>query len=170
MNAAAMSQLHASMRTAHPEPTVTTSSVPMAGPIMARPLREKESMAFACWMWVLGTTWGTTPCIAGNVNASTVPLRPARTAIIQISATPVTSSTPMAPWVAADSRWDSCMTSDRDIRSAITPPTSRNTTSGIDSAASTMPRTVAESLMSRTANTSATGAMAEPAVEMSRPE
>jgi len=81
----------------------------------------------------------------------------------------VTSSSPTAPWVAADSTWDSCITSDRDIRSAITPPIRRNTIIGIIRAASTAPSAVAESLMSSTANTTAIGAITEPTVEMKRP-
>ncbi len=170
MKAAATSHVQASTRTAQPGPTVTTSMVPMAGPIMASPFLENASMALACWMWLFGTTCGTTPCIAGKVNARTVPLSAARTTIIQISATPVRRSTATAPWVAADKMWDSCITTVLDIRSAITPPTSRKRTSGIDSAASTMPRSVAESLISRTAKTSATGAMTDPIVEMNRPE
>ena len=56
------------------------------------------------------------------------------------------------------------MTSVRGNLSAITPPQSRNTTSGIVCAARTCPRAVAESVISSTANASAMGAMVLPTV------
>ncbi len=55
-------------------------------------------------------------------------------------------------------------TSTRGSRSAITPPNSRNSTSGIELAASTAPSAVGESETSSTANATATGAIVDPPV------
>ncbi len=106
--------------------------------------------------------------IAGKLIADTVPLTTSRTMTIQRSAVPLITRNATIPWVAADITLETCSTRVRGNRSATTPPKSRNSTIGAVRAASTCPRAAAESVMSSTANASATPAIIEPRVLLKR--
>ncbi len=169
MQTAASSQVRASTATAQPEPTVTTNTAPTLGPMIIRPLRLKPSRTFACCKDRRSTISGTTPNIAGKVKATMVPFSASNTMRDQISAVPLISSIATIAWVSADSRCETCRIVLRLTRSATTRPSSMKTAIGMLRAASTQPRSLAESLMSSTANASAIGAIVVPRTELVRP-
>src|SRR5215213_3051445 len=75
----------------------------------------------------------------------------------------------MAPWAPALSRFEPTITRWRGSRSAKTPPKSTSSSCGIQPAARTRPRSVAECVRSSTAKASAIGATAVPRRETSWP-
>ena len=106
--------------------------------------------------------------IAGKPTESTVPLTAARTMIIHSSAWSVMTRQASRPWLAAAARLETCSSTARGKRSAITPPNSRNATSGIVCAASTWPSAVADPVRSSTAKVSAIPAIIVPRVSANR--
>ena len=78
--------MRASTASAHPEPTVTTSSAPTVGPITIIPLRVREISALAGWRSERGTSWGSALAIAGNPTPDTAPWTMLSRTSIQISA------------------------------------------------------------------------------------
>ena len=148
--------MSASTKSPQPGPTVTTSKALTVGPEMVRPPRTSDIRAFARWSWSRGTSWGIRLAMAGNDIADTSPWTALSTTIIQISAVPVITSSAIAAWVTPEATLETWSTSARGSRSAMTPPQSRNSTIGMVWAASTQPRAVAESVISRTAKASAT--------------
>ena len=134
---AASSQVSASTANAQPAPTPTTRAAATDGPRIVRVPRDIESSRLAGCRSFFATSCGTIPCIAGKAIAIVVPLSASRTTRCQISACPVMTSAAAAAWVTAEATLLSCSTSRRGNRSAITPPTSRNTTIGMVCAATT---------------------------------
>lgn len=106
--------------------------------------------------------------MAGKLIAVTMPLTTSSAITIHSSAMPLITRKATAPWVRAESRPESCMISARSKRSEITPPNRRKSTIGTVWAARTRPSALAESLMSRTANASATVTIIEPVIEAIR--
>ena len=154
----------ASTNSAHPAPTVTTSRAPTVGPRMARLPRTSDIRALAGCSWSRGTSCGITLAMAGNDIAESSPWKALSTITIQSSAVPVITSSARVAWRRPEKMLETWMTSVRGNLSAMTPPQSRNTTSGIVCAARTCPRAVAESVISSTAKASAMGAMVLPMV------
>ena len=115
------------------------------------------------------TTAGMIPEIAGLKNALAAPAIAASAASIHTPGSPVMSSAAIAPWAASRIRSVVTISARRGRRSAHTPPTSRNATSGTVRAASTIPRSVAEPVSSSTANASATPTMPSPRRETAWP-
>ena len=74
-----------STASAQPGPMVTTSRPPTAGPITISAFSGTASTRFACLSWSRGTSWGSTPAIAGIPAAVDVPLSAASAARCQIS-------------------------------------------------------------------------------------
>ncbi len=136
--------------------------------MMARPPRTSDIRAFARWSWSRGTSWGSMLAMAGNPMAENRPCTALIVTSIQISAVPVITSSAMLAWVQPEATLETWSTNARGNRSAITPPQSRNTTIGTVWAASTQPRTVAESVISSTAKASATLAIMLPRVLTNR--
>jgi hypothetical protein len=133
------------------------------------PLKPSRLIAFACCRTSTGTVCGTSAAPAGNANAETVPLIAARVASSGMVAEPVSTTVATSAWVAAASELAATITSCRGNRSAITPPTSRNTTLASERAPTTRPRSRTEPVRSSTANASAIGATALPSVVTVRP-
>ena len=154
--------MSASTASAQPPPAPTTSQAATVGPMIRSAPRETAWSRLACWSRSRGTSCGISATNAGQISAATVPLKAWSTTSIHSSARSVMTRYAAAPWLAASATWPTRRISTRGSRSAITPPTSRKTTIGIVLAASTMPSAPAESVTSRTANASATGAMVEP--------
>ncbi len=115
------------------------------------------------------TTAGMIPEIAGLKNALAAPAIAASAAIAQTPGSPAISSAAIRPWAAKRMRSVVTISARRGSRSAHTPPTSRNATSGIVRAASTMPRSLAEPVCSSTAKASATPTMPSPSSETAWP-
>ena len=118
--------------------------------------------------WSRGTSWGSTPAIAGMPAAVDVPLTAASAARCQISAVSVMTRAAIASALSPEPTLVAWMTRVRPNRSASTPPASRNTTIGMLYAARTVPRAVADPLTSRTANDNAMPAIVVPAWSISR--
>ncbi len=130
--------------------------------MMVRPPRIIDINTLACWSWPRGTSWGSIAARAGMLSAEAVPISPARHAICQICACPLTTRAAIESWLTPATRLLAWITSVRPNRSATTPPTSRKTTRGMLLAASTVPRALGESLTSSTAKARATLAMVPP--------
>ena len=131
----------------------------MLGPTTRRAPRDIDCRTLADCSMLRGTSCGMIAANAGNTSASVRPLRASSTISIHSSAVSVMTSVATIPCVAARTRPPTRRIRTRGSRSAITPPKSRNSTSGIELAASTAPRAVGESETSSTANASATGAI-----------
>ena len=158
----APSQVTASTASAQPGPTVTTSSAPTVGPTTRRAPRYIDCNTLACCSISRGTSCGVSAASAGWTTAIVRPWIASRTTSIHSSAVPVMTHAVTEPWVAARTRFPARRMSTRGRRSAMTPPKSRKTTIGIELAASTMPKALAELPTSSTAKVSATSAMVEP--------
>ena len=152
-----------SIATAQPAPTVTTSRPPTAGPSTETIPRCIEISTLAGWSWWRGTSCGITLASAGKLIAATVPLIALSTASCHSSAVPLITRPAIASWVTPARTLETWMTSVRPNRSAITPPASRNSTSGMLCAASTIPSAEGELLTSSTAKASAMPPIVEPA-------
>ncbi len=100
--------------------------------------------------------------MAGLKNAWAVPRAACRTTISPRLARPLSNSSARTACRPARTRSAPIITLWRGKRSAQTPPNNTNSTTGTTPAASTMPTAVGESVMSRTANESATGIIASP--------
>ena len=148
-------KLAASTAIAQPGPTPATSAPPIAGPTIPADAIEMPRSAFACCSRSALTVSGVNPVEAGLKKADAEPATAWRTAICQMRAECVRSSTATAPWLPRRTRSAVSMTARRGSRSAKTPPTSRNATSGAVFAAITQPRSETEPVRSRTANASA---------------
>src|SRR6478672_7060091 len=131
--------------------------------------RPRRSVAFACCSSDFGTVWGTMPLLAGKKNADDEPLIAASTARCHNSARPEIRSAAAMAWLVPLIRFEATITWCRGRRSAQTPPKRMNRTVGTWRAVSTMPSFVVDWVRSSTANESATGAIALPAIEIVRP-
>ena len=108
-----------------------------APPTISEPLRPSPSMAFAGCSFDSGTVCGTIPLEAGKKNAELAPATAVSAATCQICACPEKSRIAIAAWLAPETRFETTITRCRGSRSDQIPPTSRNTSVGIERAAST---------------------------------
>ena len=141
-SSAETTNVSASNANAQPAPSPSTSAVAIAGPTSSLALPTTEIAALAGWTSSSGTVCGISPVAAGLKNASAVPNAASITTIAQIGTSPMKISTASSACSAARmtsvpiiSRW-------RSSRSAQTPPSSKNPTSGRACAASTSPTSV----------------------------
>ena len=88
----ARTNVKASTARAHPGPGPTTSAPATTGPPIMAKLRTNDINAVACCRCSRETSWGTSPCIAGMVNAIAAPLMPSSTSRRGIEAAPVRNS------------------------------------------------------------------------------
>jgi hypothetical protein len=91
----------------------------------------------ACWRASGATVSGIRPVIAGLKKACPAPSTPASPIIAHTGAVPVSRSTARIPSLTQRARSALTIVIDLGSRSAITPPSIRNATSGTVSAAST---------------------------------
>ncbi len=155
----------ASTASAQPGPRPTTSSALTVGPRIVSADRASDIRALARCSSERGTSCGMMLAIAGKLAAETVPCTTLRATSIHSSAAPVITSAAIRPWVIAEAMLDTWMTTLRGNRSAITPPHSRSRTIGMLCAARTRPRAPgSSSVIFRTANASATDAIALPSM------
>jgi hypothetical protein len=84
-------------------------------------------------------------------------------------AVPVSTIAATAAWVSSASPLDTTSTSRRGTRSASTPPNNSSSTLVNDRAPTTSPRSFVDPVRSSTANASAIGASALPAIDTTRP-
>ncbi len=162
------SHIVASTASAQPGPTVTTRTPASVGPTTASAPRDIDSSTLADCSCARGTNWGTTPDIAGKLTALTAPLTTSSAMTIHSSAASVITSVATVAWLRKDAIAENRINRARSNRSDSTPPNSRNTTIGVVLAASTRPRALAESLISSTANASATETIIDPVSEAKR--
>jgi hypothetical protein len=158
-SAAESTNVAASSPNAAPAPTVSISTVPIAGPTMIARLAVRPLRAWASWTWVSGTVCGTRPAYAGLKNARAAP----NSASITINSATLA---PPAKIIAASVRCSPARTLSAPImilrrplppkRSAHTPPNRISAIIGSACAASTKPRSVADPVRSVTYNASAT--------------
>jgi hypothetical protein len=165
-NAALAMNVVASIASPHFGPSVATITPAIAGPSTEATLLVSASSALAGWSWSAATVWGSNAVEAGPKNATAAPYTAWRAASSQTRADPLSSRAALAPWVTARTQSDASITRWRARRSAQTPPSSTNTTSGTVWAASTMPRSLTEPVSSRTANARATGTRRLPTEEI----
>lgn len=154
---------------AHPPPNSTTVPPLSTAPATLEVLAPSPSRALPVCSRSVGTTSGMIPVSAGNSTAIDVPLTAAAAAIAGSGVQPVSSIAPREKKASAFSDSPAIITRWRGNRSAMTPPTSMNTTIGSDSAVSTTDSVVASAPgRPRTPNARATGANALPSTEIVR--
>jgi hypothetical protein len=166
--AMATTNVSASTASAHPGPGHTTSAPPTTGPPIMAELRTNDISAVACCRCWCGTSWGTSPCIAGMVKAIAAPLMPSSTSRRGMEAAPVRNRVATAAWVTAVSAYVDWMITARGSLSASTPPMTRKAIWQTLKTAMTSPRSFAEPICS-TANASATAVIDDPTVDTALP-
>src|SRR6185503_4099618 len=166
---AAPANIAALTASAQPPPSNTTAAPLATSPVTRATLVPKPSTALPVCSRSAGTTSGMIPVIAGNSVAEAMPLIAAAIISAHTGAQPVINIAAAAANATVLPASPATITFQRGSRSAITPPTSRNATSGRASAASTTESVVGVACGNpRTPNASATGANAAPSVETVR--
>jgi len=146
----------ASRANAQPAPTPAIRAVASAGPSNSATWSEAPLSAFASWISSSGTSCGIRPVRAGRKKASAVPNAASIATSCHTRISPVRISTASSPCKPPRTRSVTTTTRWRGSRSAHTPPTNMNSTSGAACAPSTSPTSVADPVWLVTNRASAT--------------